>query len=269
MKSSTSKYRYDRVTMGILMSDFAFNKGSAAPGDQFPNFQVASTDGEMIAKEHFLGKRPLLVVFGSATCPMTLSSIESLKRLHEQFGDRVTFVTLNVREAHPAENVAQPRTFEQKLEHARRLKQQFDIPWTVASDDIDGPLHRALDTKPNAAYLTDVDGRLVFRSLWAGDERALSSALQSVADEKPLAASESTYTVGPLVRGLGHFHEVLQQAGPQAMRDMLLAAPPIAILGRVAWTFRWLAPDHRGIPAFLTMILTIGVIAGTAVAVLS
>ena len=200
---------------------------------------------------------------------MTASSIEPLKRLHAQFGDRVTFVTLNVREAHPAENMAQPGTLEQKLKHARRLKQQFDIPWTVASDDIDGPLHRTLDTKPNAAYLTDVDGQLVFRSLWAGDERALRTTLQSVVDEQPLVANESTYTVGSLVRGLGYFHEVLQQAGPQAMRDMLLAAPPIAILGRIAWTFRWLAPDHRGIPAFLTLILTLGVIAGTAVAVLA
>ncbi len=44
MKSNTSKYRYDRVTMGILMSDFAFNKGSAAPGDLFPDFKIASTD---------------------------------------------------------------------------------------------------------------------------------------------------------------------------------------------------------------------------------
>ena len=158
----------------------------------------------------------------------------------------------------------QPRTFEQKLEHARRLKQQFDIPWTVASDDIDGTLHRALDTKPNAAYLMGVDGRLVFRSLWAGDDQALRSALQSVVNEQPLAASESTYTVGPLVRGLGYFHEVLQQAGPQAM---LLAPPPIAILGRIAGTFRRLAPDHRGIPAFLMLIGMIGAIVGTAVAV--
>ncbi len=267
MKPNTLKYWYDRVTMGILMSDFAFSKGSAAPGDLFPDFKVAPTDGDVIAKDHFVGKRPLLVVCGSATCPMTASSVESLKRLHAQFGDRVTFVTLNVREAHPAENMPQPRIFEQKLEHARRLKQQFDIPWTVASDDIDGALHRALDTKPNAAYLMDVDGKLVFRSLWAGDEQALRSALQSVVDEQPLVASESTSTIGPLVREIGHFHEVLQRAGPQAMRDMLLAAPPIAILGRIAGTFRRLAPDHRGIPAVLTLIGMIGAIVGTAVAV--
>jgi len=269
MKSNESKYRYDRVTMGILMSDFSFSKGSAAPGDLFPIFNIASTEGEMIAKEHFLGKRPLLVVFGSATCPMTASSIESLKRLHARYGDRVTFITLNVREAHPAENVSQPRTYEQKVEHARRLKQQFEIPWIVASDDLDGTLHRALDTKPNAAYLMDINGRLVFRSLWAGDAHALGSALQSLVDEQPLATSESTYTVGPLVRGLGFFHDVLQQAGPQAMRDMLLAAPPIAILGRIAGVFRSVTPERRALPAFFVLFGIISAFAGTVAAVLA
>lgn len=112
----------------------------------------------------------------------------------------------------------------------------------------------------------DVGGRLVFRSLWAGDEQALRSALPSVVDERPLATHESNYTIGPLVRGLGCFHEVLQQAGP---RDMLLAAPPIAILGRIAGTFRRFAPDHRGIPAFLALIGTIGAIVGAAVAVVA
>ena len=53
MKSNTSKYRYDRVTMGILMSDFAFSKGGTEPGDLFPNFELAATDGEVIAREHF------------------------------------------------------------------------------------------------------------------------------------------------------------------------------------------------------------------------
>ncbi len=48
MKLDASKYRYDRVTTGILMSDFAFSKGSAAPGDLFPDFEVASTDGMTI-----------------------------------------------------------------------------------------------------------------------------------------------------------------------------------------------------------------------------
>ena len=46
-------------------------------------------------------------------------------------------------------------------------------------------------------------------------------------------------------------------------------APPIAILGRIAGTFRRLAPDHRGIPAVLALIGTIGAIVGTAVAVLA
>ncbi len=269
MKSNTADYRYDRVTMEILMSDFSFSKGSAEPGGPFPDFKVVSTDGDVISKEDFQGKCPLVMVFGSATCPMTVSSIESLKKLYARFGDQVTFITLNVREAHPAENMPQPRTLAQKQEHARRLKQQLDISWTVTSDDIDGTLHRALDTKPNAAYLMAGDGQLVFRSLWAGDHKALTSALQSLVGGQPLSARESTATFGPMMRGLGYFHEVLHQAGPQAVRDMLLAAPPIAILGRIAGVFRSVTPDRRAFAAFLVLFGTISAIAGTIVAVLA
>lgn len=50
---------------------------------------------------------------------MTASAGPALKRMHEEFGDRVGFVTLYVREAHPGERYPQPETFEQKLEHAR------------------------------------------------------------------------------------------------------------------------------------------------------
>ena len=47
---------------------------------------------------------------------MTASAGSALKQLHEEFGDRVAFVTLYVREAHPGERYPQSQTLEQKLE---------------------------------------------------------------------------------------------------------------------------------------------------------
>lgn len=268
MNRNISNYRYDRVTMGVLMSDFMFNKDSPKSGDAFPDFKLETTDGKVIIKEDFLGKQPLLLVFGSVTCPMTASSIAPLKELHAEFGDQVTFITLNVREAHPAENVRQPNTSEQKRQHARLLKEQFGIPWSVVSDDIDGTLHRALDTKPNAAYLMNTEGQLVFRSLWAGDRAALRVALKSVIDEETPVLGESTRILGPIIRSMGYFNDVFKRAGPQAMRDMLLAAPPVAIVGKTAGLFRRLDPDRRGILALLTVLVTLGVLVGFVAAVI-
>ncbi len=266
MTQETNSYRYDTVTMGLLMSDFAFGKDSARPGAMFPDFELTATDGQTIQNNQLIGKRPLLLIFGSKTCPMTVSSIAALKRLYDEFGDQVEFVTLNVREAHPAEHIPQPQNFEQKLENARAMRSELGIPWPVAVDDIDGTLHRALDPKPNAAYLVNSEGRIVFRSLWAGDEKSLRCALHDLTTGHLPTIPESTSTLAPLTRGIGFFDEVLHRAGPQAIRDMLKAAPPIAIAGQIAALFSRISPSRRGAPALL--VLAVG-IAGLATGVMT
>ena len=246
-------YRYTRVTPKVLMSDFRFKKTAPRAGDPLPELELVTTHGEPIKTTDLVGSKPLLLITGSVTCPMTVSSIPVLKRLYAEFGEEVAFLTLYVREAHPAEHFPQPETAEQKLAHARALQQQHNIPWTVAADDIDGTLHRSLDAKPNAAYLIGVDGTIAFRALWAGDERALSNALRSVKAGQSPDKSQSGAMLTPMTRGLGYFHDVLTQAGPRAEREMLLAAPPIALAGRMAGLYRSLAPSRRGAAAFLTI----------------
>jgi len=41
------------------------------------------------------------------------------------------------------------------------------------------------------------------------------------------------------------------------MRDMVFAAPPVALLGRLAAVFKRLGREHRGVAAFATAVLTI------------
>lgn len=178
--SDADEYRYTRFTTGLLFKDLRFRGSGPRPGDSLPEFDLATIDGTRITKKEILAERPLMLVFGSYTCPMTASSIPSLKRLHAEFGDRVSMVMLNVREAHPGEYYPQPETIEKKTAHARVLREHYDMPWTVAVDDVDGALHRAIDTKPNAAYVIDRDGTIAFRSIWARDERSLRAALSSV-----------------------------------------------------------------------------------------
>lgn len=93
-----------------------------------PDFDLPTTDGGRIRKEDFVGRCPLLLTFASITCPMALSGVPDLKQLHARFGDRVEFVTLYVREAHPGERYPQPDTAEQKLAHARAYKKRTGIP---------------------------------------------------------------------------------------------------------------------------------------------
>ncbi len=259
------EYRYKHFTTALLMHDLRFRKGAAAPGDAFPDFELITTEGARLANDDVFGDRPVIFVFGSMTCPMTASAAPSVQELYDEFRDRVNFIMMYVREAHPGEFLMQPETIEEKLKNARLLKDYHKIQWTVAADNVDGDLHRALDPKPNSAFLTDNDGTIVFRSLWASDYGALRQALKAVSAGRKPETKQSVKMIGPVVRAMGHVQEATKLLGPQAGRDLWLAGFPMALAGRIATFFSPLSPDARGIAAAsvlaLGMLVMIGLVA--------
>lgn len=251
---AAADYRYNHFTTKLLIHDGSFHKGATRPGETLPEFDLPTTDGDRIVTEDSVGDRPLFLVTGSITCPMTASAMPSLKRLYAQCGDDVTFVMLNVREAHPGENYPQPATMEEKTNHARALKDLYQLPWTVAVDDLDGTLNIAMDAKPNSAYLMDRDGKIVFRSVWARDLRgSIRRPLESAAHEQPPAKDESRALLRPVILASGVIDEVMKRAGPTAVRDHWRSNFPLQLAARVASLFRPLSPDWRGIAAVATL----------------
>ena len=254
--NTDKEYRYKNFTMKLLFRDLRFNKSAPKAGDEFPKFDLMTTTGDQIKKSDYISKKPLLMIFGSLTCPMTASAIPSLKRLHEKFNGQVEFVMLNVREAHPGELIQQPEATAQKMTNAAILKEHFEMPWTVASDDINGTLHRSLDTKPNAAFLMDTNGKVAFRSIWARDEQALEIALSNLVNGRPQKKAQSTKMVMPVIRAMGYFAETMNRAGPRAWWEMWIAGFPIALVGSIATLLKPLPLDLRGILS-VTSILTV------------
>ena len=189
---------------------------------------------------------------------MTESAGPVLERLHEEFGDRVNFVTVYVREAHPGDRFPQPDTTERKIAHARAYQERDRIPWPLVVDDIEGTLHRALDPKPHSAYLVDANGIVVGRVLWANDSRALHRAMEAlVAGQAP---GETENKVVPMMRGLGKIDEVLSQAGGYARTDFRREVPPMYAMARLAGLFRPLPPLGRGVAAVATSLAAIALV---------
>jgi hypothetical protein len=176
---------------------------------------------------------------------MTASAGPVLTKLHDEFGDAVSFVTLYVREAHPGDHFPQPETFEQKRAQARAYKERDAIRWPVAVDDLDGSLHRRLDPKPNSAYIVGADGRVAFRALWSNDERVLRDALEGIVAAPAAVIGQSTSMVVPMLAGVGKMHETLDSSGPTAKRDVMLKAPPVFAMAALARLFRPLPPMWR------------------------
>lgn len=190
---------------------------------------------------------------------MTKSAGPVLKRLYDEFGEAIEFVTLYIREAHPGDRYPQPKNYREKLVNARVYKERDKIPWTVAVDDIDGTLHRSLDDKANAAYLIDLDGTVAFRALWSNDYATLHDAFLKSVKMKRGRVGQSKREVVPLMRGMGEMYDTLNFAGGYAKKDLLREIPPMYGMGRIAAFFRPLPPLARVVLAMATIGTAFGI----------
>lgn len=248
-------YRFDRLRTSLILQDMRFSRASLKPGERLPDFELLSPDGEPIRAADLLGGssiKALLIVTGSLTCPMTIGSLDEVRELHEEFGDEIPFLLLYVREAHPGENFPQPKTYSEKVEHARCMRESYDVSWPVAVDDIDPTLHRSLDTKPNSVHLIDSTGIIVFRALFAGDIGSLRKALIRLSTDQTIEKKETQAFLGPVISAIGHIQEVMDRAGPGAWRDLWFAAPPMAAIGRLARVFMFQRKSRRGAALMIT-----------------
>ena len=229
------RYRFERLALPIVLKDMYFRKDDPGPGDRVPDFDLPTLGGGRFRSTELGETRPVMLIFGSYTCPVTDNAAPGLNELYARFGDRVRFVMVVVREAHPGKAVPQPQNIDEKMAHAQLLRDIHDFEFEVAVDDIDGTLHRALSPKPNSAYVLDKDGTILFRAHWANDTKALAAALDAIAAGNTPRRSQSGGIVRPILRQLRNMAPVLDRAGNGAWSDMWRVAPPMA---GVAFAFK-------------------------------
>ncbi|GIG39159.1 TlpA family protein disulfide reductase [Cellulomonas phragmiteti] len=254
-------YRFDDLRTRDVVADMRYRASDPAPGDPVPAFDLPTLDGGRFTSTA-LGDRPVLLVVGSQTCPVTRSALPPLNDLHARYGDRVRFVLVQTREAHPGELLRQPRTLEEKTAHAAAMRDDLHVGYEVAVDDLDGTLHRALGTKPNSAHVLRPDGTLTARVHWANDTAAVRAALDDVLAGRA-ARTRRSRTVAPLLAAVGHLPDVVRRAGAKAERDVWRAAAPLALLARAGSVLTRLTPDRRGpvAAAALTALAALTVLA--------
>lgn len=224
------RYRFQRLSLPLILADMRFDGAAPKAGDHVPDFDLPLVGGGRFRRAELADTGPVLLVFGSATCPVTDDAAPRLRDLHARFGHAVRFVMVNVREAHPGDALPQPTTDAAKLDRATRLRDLHALPFEVAVDDVDGRLHRALSPKPNSAYLLGHDGTILFRAHWANDGEAIGEALAAVTAARALPRLESGGLVKAMVRMLPRVAPVMDRAGRGAWADLWRVAPPLAVL---------------------------------------
>jgi thiol-disulfide isomerase/thioredoxin len=230
LKDVGQRYRFERLALPMVLKDLYFSKDDPGPADRVPEFDLPTVGGGRFRSSDLAETGPVLLIFGSSTCPVTDNAAPGLKELYLRFGDRVRFVMVNVREAHPGKAFPQPRTLDAKMAHAEQLRKLHGFEFEVAVDDADGTLHRALGPKPNSAYVLGADGTILFRAHWANDTQALAAALDAIVAGESPRPSQSGGVVKSTLRMLRNIAPVLDRAGSGAWADMWRVAPPLAAI---------------------------------------
>lgn len=153
-------YNYDEFSTG----DYNFeDEIGPLVGDKAPDFTLVTTDGQTKNLLDFESEFFVLEM-GSITCPLFQSRRTIMETLDHDYG--VNSAVLYVREAHPGETIRSHKNFEEKLACASRLKTADGETRTVFVDDIDGRAHEAYGSMPNAVFIINRNGCVVFRSDW-------------------------------------------------------------------------------------------------------
>jgi len=242
-------YRYDEISVAGIFNEFTGFGDAPIAGEPLPDFDLMTTDGRRVRKNEFVGRRPVLISFSSLSCPMTAAASPVLTRLFEKFGRYVAFMSVYVREAHPGDRIPQAADRDEKLNHAVAYQRRDSIPWTVAVDELEGDFHQRMGGHPNAAFIVDDGGNVVYRSLWSTDESGLERALESLVSGRLPKPSERKPLVAPMLSAIGCMSERLEEAGPEARRQARRKIGPVYGLSRVARLFSPLPPAGRGVAA--------------------
>jgi len=154
-----------------------------------------------------------------------------MKRLYEDYGQRVQFVDVLVRQAHPGEQRGPYRRYAQKLEDARAYQRTDGIPWPVLVDDLAGTVHTAYGGMADPIYLIDATGSVAFYNMWAhvpSLKVAIDELLASGGHGGPVAGGIDR--VPHLIVSFVNGWDGLRRGGWRAVVDYELGVPGAATL---------------------------------------
>ena len=173
-------YNYEHFTQEVLRDGERGVFSGPKAGEKAPDFKASALNGQTHRLSDYTGRKNVLLVFGSATCPVTATAVPGLNKLYDRLrGDDIEFIFVYTREAHPGERLPAHGSMSEKAHAAKILRDEENMQMPMLVDDLHGSIHRRYSKRPNAAFLIDKSGRIAFRSLWARPE-TLAAAIQEL-----------------------------------------------------------------------------------------
>ena len=146
-------------------------------GDKAPSFTVKKLDsGEEVSLEQLRNNGPILLVFGSYSCPNFRSAAASLNKLYGAYKGQLAFYLIYIREAHSTAewqstrneregvSISPANTMSERKQHAAMCLRTLHLDFPAALDGIDGAAEKTYAAWPSRVYLIGREGQIVFSS---------------------------------------------------------------------------------------------------------
>jgi thiol-disulfide isomerase/thioredoxin len=172
-------------------------------GDHAPSFTLPRVGGEgAVTLADHRGKQPVVLIFGTYSCPPYRRQIPALEDLYQQYRGRVEFVQVYIREAHPdsvlhvlvdgkevLQKIEQTDTLAARLGNAQICRTTLKLTFPAVVDREDNKVSHAYGGWPNRLVIVDKEGKVA----WLSEAKASAFRPDDVADwlEEHVAAGNS------------------------------------------------------------------------------
>ena len=163
-----------------------FEHEAPATGEPAPNFTLYDLAGNSVELADLVGEKPIVLRFGSHSCPVYRYRRFTMEGIVEDYKDRVHFLTVYTREAHPVGSksphaegewdtmwnkavgvrVREPATEEERLELALFSHEKLKLPEPMVVDDMDNSVWEAFGSASAPAFVIDREGNVALRQVW-------------------------------------------------------------------------------------------------------
>lgn len=163
-----------------------FDATAPVIGEPAPGFTLSGLDGRPVALEELIGERPIVLQFGSHSCPVYRYRRFSMADVYQDFAERVHFLLVYTVEAHPigskspyAEGewdpwwnrltgvrVRQPPDQDSRREQARVSHERIQYRARMIVDTMDDVVWRRYGAASSPAFVIDREGNIAARQVW-------------------------------------------------------------------------------------------------------
>ncbi len=164
------------LIMGLSKQEIGSHSPGPDVGDIAPDFEMKDLEGQLHSLSKTVHDKPTVLIFGNFTCGPFRSQSANVRNLIHRYQDRVNFLMVYVREAHPSDGwnmkrneakgieIPQPQTFEDRFEVASQCSLHFEAGVPMLVDDLNDTVGAKYSGMPSRLYLIDTDQKVLFKS---------------------------------------------------------------------------------------------------------